>query len=122
VLLTTAQSNYTEAVQQGDAAFKKGEYKTAINKYFAAEAFDPTKKEAVKGKVNVVFDKIETLYLRNLGLSTLPASVYLHKNLKRLVLKNRDDAETYRTSPFNNFSIEEQEKTRKRLPGCEVEF
>jgi len=60
-LLATAQNNYAEAIQQGDAAFKKGEYKKAINKYFAAEAFDPSKKEVVKGKVNVVFDKIEAL-------------------------------------------------------------
>lgn len=55
------QSSYLEAIQQGDAAFKKGEYKTAVNKYFAAEAFDPTKKEVVKIKVNQVFDKVESL-------------------------------------------------------------
>lgn len=59
--LAAAQRNYTEAIQQGDAAFAKGEYKTAINKFFAAEAFDPSKKEAVKGKVNAVFDRIEGL-------------------------------------------------------------
>jgi hypothetical protein len=31
------QSNYAEAMQQGDAAFKNGQYKTAINKYFARD-------------------------------------------------------------------------------------
>ena len=60
-LFAAAQRNYAEAIQQGDAAFAKGEYKTAINKYFAAEAFDPSKKEVVKGRVNAVFDKIEAL-------------------------------------------------------------
>jgi hypothetical protein len=56
-----AQSNYTEAIKQGDDAFKNQQYKTAINKYFAAEAFDPLKKAEVKNKVNKVFDRIETL-------------------------------------------------------------
>ena len=54
------QSNYTQAMQQGDDAFKNGKYKTTINKYFAAEAFDPSKKEIVKEKVNNVFDRIQT--------------------------------------------------------------
>lgn len=56
-----AQKSYAEAMQQGDAAFKKGEYKKAINKYFAAEAFEPSKKKEVKARVNKVFDKIEML-------------------------------------------------------------
>jgi hypothetical protein len=43
-LTAKGQSSYAEAIQQGDDAFKKGQYKTAINKYFAAEAFDPAKK------------------------------------------------------------------------------
>ena len=55
------QKNYAEAMQQGDDAFKNGQYKTAINKYFAAEAFDPTKKNIVKDRVNIVFDAIEAL-------------------------------------------------------------
>jgi hypothetical protein len=40
---------------------KRGDYTTAINKYFAAEAFDPSKKEVVKKKVNDVFKKIDNL-------------------------------------------------------------
>ncbi|MBK8965348.1 MAG: leucine-rich repeat domain-containing protein [Lewinellaceae bacterium] len=58
---THAQNNYTQAIQQGDAALRRGEYKTAIKKYFAAEAFDPSKKDVVQRKVETVFDKIEAL-------------------------------------------------------------
>jgi hypothetical protein len=56
-----AQSNYAEAIAQGDDAFNGGQYKVAINKYFAAEAFDPSKKDIVKQKLNQTFDKIESL-------------------------------------------------------------
>lgn len=55
------QHNYTQAIQQGNDAFNKKQYKTAINKYFAAEAFEPTKKDEVKVKVNLAFDAIEAL-------------------------------------------------------------
>lgn len=57
----TAQRTYAEAMQQGDAALRRGAYKTAIDKYFAAEAFAPSKKETVRTKVNAVFDRIEAL-------------------------------------------------------------
>ncbi len=60
-LAAQAQNNYTQAIQQGDAALRRGEYKTAIKKYFAAEAFDPSKKDVVQRKVEVAFDKIEAL-------------------------------------------------------------
>ncbi|MEO1715338.1 MAG: leucine-rich repeat domain-containing protein, partial [Bacteroidota bacterium] len=62
-----AQSTYQEAIDQGDAALKRGAYKVALNKYFAADAFaevlpDKTlKKAAVKKKINRVFDRIEGL-------------------------------------------------------------
>ncbi len=55
------QTNYAEAMLQGDSAFNRKEYKVAINKYFAAEAFDPNKKDSVKAKVNRAFEKIERL-------------------------------------------------------------
>ena len=55
------QTSYTEAMQQGDSAFKNGQYKLAIDKYFAAEAFDPAKKDVVKEKMKLTFDKIEAL-------------------------------------------------------------
>jgi hypothetical protein len=58
-----AQSNFNEAITQGDDAFKNGQYKAAINKYFAAEAFDPSKKDVVKEKLKLTFDKIESLRL-----------------------------------------------------------
>jgi Leucine rich repeat len=57
----SAQHNYSESIQQGDEAFSKQQFKTAIHKYFAAEAFDPSKKEEVKKRVGKVFDKIEAL-------------------------------------------------------------
>jgi WD40 repeat protein len=64
LVTASAQTSYSDAIQQGDAAFKNGAYKKAINKYFAAEAFDPAKKQQVKAKVNKVFDSIEALRAR----------------------------------------------------------
>ena len=58
-----AQSSYAEAISQGDDAFRRGEYKIAVNKYFAAEAFDPSKKDIVKEKLKLTFDKIDALRL-----------------------------------------------------------
>src|SRR5882672_8052903 len=58
-----AQNNYAEAIMQGDDAFKNGQYKVAVNKYFAAEAFDPSKKDIVKEKLRLTFDKIDELRL-----------------------------------------------------------
>ena len=60
-LTLSAQSNYNEAIQQGDDAQKRGDYSIAINKYFAAEAFDPSKKEVVRQKVKEVFTKVDNL-------------------------------------------------------------
>jgi WD40 repeat protein len=59
--LCKAQNNYAQALNQGDSAFKIGEYKIAINKYFAAEAYDPLKKEIIRARMNLVFTRIETL-------------------------------------------------------------
>lgn len=56
-----AQSNYGQAIQQGDAAFRSRQYKKAIDKYFAAEALDPSKKAVVQQKINKVFSEIEKL-------------------------------------------------------------
>ena len=56
-----SQQSYEEAMRQGDIAFKNGEYKTAINKYFAAKAYDPTKKELVKKRMDSVFNRIDKL-------------------------------------------------------------
>ena len=103
-LLVTAQRNYAEAIQQGDAAFAKGEYKNAINKYFAAEAFDPSKKEVVKRKVNVVFDKIEVLrkeadealkQVKKEQTATKTALDKLEKALTDIRTKNRTTFESF---------------------------
>ncbi|MCC5946193.1 MAG: leucine-rich repeat domain-containing protein [Bernardetiaceae bacterium] len=56
-----AQSSYQEAIQQGDDAFKKGEFKKAMQKYFAAEAFEPSKRSIVQSKITRVFDKVDGL-------------------------------------------------------------
>lgn len=56
-----AQNNYDEAITQGNDAFQNGQYKLAINKYFAAQAFDPSKKDIVKEKLKLTFDKIDAL-------------------------------------------------------------
>lgn len=63
-LLVKAHSqvnNYYDAMKEGNKEFGKGEYKKAINYYFAAAAFMPENKGEVKEKVNKAFDEIETL-------------------------------------------------------------
>ncbi len=52
---------YLDAIKQGDEAFIRGDYKTAIDIYWAAEAIDPTQQAEVREKVNTVFKQIETL-------------------------------------------------------------
>ena len=56
-----AQNNAAEALQQGDAAFKRGDYQTALRKYNAAEAFDPNEAATVKAKIDATFDAIGKL-------------------------------------------------------------
>ncbi len=60
-LSAAAQRNYAEAIRQGDDSLGRGAYEAAIGKYFAAEAFDPSKKEEVKAKVNAAFERIDGL-------------------------------------------------------------
>lgn len=57
----SAQRNYGEAMQKGLEAFDKGDFKRAINLFFAAEAFDPSKKDEVKKNVNEAFERIDRL-------------------------------------------------------------
>jgi len=99
-----AQRSYAEAIQQGDAALKRGEYKTSMNKYFAAEAFDPSKKEVVKAKVNAVFDRIEGLrkkaddaleQVKKEQSATKTALANLEKALTDIRAKNRTTFETF---------------------------
>lgn len=63
-LLVKAHSqvnNYYDAIKEGNKEFAKGEYKKAINYYFAAAAFQPENKGEVKEKVNKAFAAIEAL-------------------------------------------------------------
>ncbi|MEO5683300.1 MAG: leucine-rich repeat domain-containing protein [Chitinophagaceae bacterium] len=61
MMAANAQVNYDEAMKKGEDEYKKGEYKKAINYYFAAAAFMPENKGDVKEKVNKAFDAIEAL-------------------------------------------------------------
>ena len=56
-----AQRTCDEALTLGDSALKKQEYRKAIDFYFAAEAFDPARKDLVQQKINHVFDQITRL-------------------------------------------------------------
>lgn len=53
--------DYDQAIAKGDTAVSKKQFNKAIEYYFAAEAFDPTKKDSVKAKVNRAFVAIEAL-------------------------------------------------------------
>ena len=55
-----AQS-YEDAIRKGDKELVNGNFKKAINLYFAAEAINPEKKDEVQKKVNHAFDEIEKL-------------------------------------------------------------
>ena len=55
------QTSFTQAMQQGDSVLRNGEYKLAVDKYFAAQAFDPAQKDVVKEKIKLTFEKIEAL-------------------------------------------------------------
>jgi hypothetical protein len=54
-------NSYNEAMAEGTKEFEKGEYKKAIDYYFAAAAFRPENKGEVKEKVNSVFNAIIAL-------------------------------------------------------------
>ncbi len=61
----SAQSNYKEAIQQGDAELQKSHFEMAMLKYLAADAFniknDPDKKTEVQQRIKKAFKKIEAL-------------------------------------------------------------
>jgi len=68
-------------------------------------------------KALTLLPQLESLYLGDLGLSTLPASILTLKNLRYLDLRNIDE----KTQQPNTFSPAEQERIRKLLPRCEVD-
>jgi len=53
-----AQSNYKEAMQQGDAAFKRADYTTAIDKYLIAQTFEQDNWKIVQAKLDSVYKAI----------------------------------------------------------------
>ena len=53
-----AQSNYNEAIQQGDNALKLEDYTTAIKKYLIAETFDQSQWKIVEDKLDAVYSII----------------------------------------------------------------
>lgn len=71
VVASRAQTNYEEAISQGDSLRNIGKYDLAINKYFAAEAFDPLQKKEVKFKIDSVFDKIDSVKKEAINQRTL---------------------------------------------------
>jgi len=56
-----AQSNYIEAIERGDVAFAKEDFQKALEYYFAAEAFDETKKVEVQRKISDVLLKVDAI-------------------------------------------------------------
>lgn len=74
------QRDYQQAIDSGYYYYKKGDYKTAINKYFAAEAFDPSMKNAVKDSVNKAFYAITSL--KNEALKNLNAARIAEKKAR----------------------------------------
>ena len=56
-----AQRTYEEAIKMGDTAFGNEDFQKALDYYFAAEAFDESKKVAVQKKISVVLKKLNTI-------------------------------------------------------------
>jgi len=56
-----APRSYEDCIRQGDRALQTGNFGVAIQKYFAAEAFDPSQRTAVQQRVEQVFAKMQAL-------------------------------------------------------------
>jgi Leucine-rich repeat (LRR) protein len=82
------QSSYAEAMQQGDVAFIKKDYKTAIKKYYAAQALAPDKENLVREKVNISLDSIDALRttVRKLKHETVTAKIKVIKSENKTLL------------------------------------
>ena len=48
IIVSNSQTNYKEAMDEGDRLYEKGEFGKAIDIYLAAQAFNPLKKDTVK--------------------------------------------------------------------------
>ena len=51
-----AQTDYSSALQQGQTALQRGDYETALKKFRAAQAFDPSKRTEVDKEIDKVFE------------------------------------------------------------------
>jgi hypothetical protein len=54
-----AQSNYNEAIQDGEVAFKRGDYTTAIRKYIVARNMPNSNTQTVQNKLEIVYTAID---------------------------------------------------------------
>jgi hypothetical protein len=61
-VFANGQSTADQAIYKGDMALKKGDYKSAINNYFAAEAFDPKRNYEVVAKINNMVNDLKKKY------------------------------------------------------------
>lgn len=82
---TKGQKNYAEAMQRGRAAFEKEDYREAINKYFAAEAFEPNKKDSVKIELKRAFDAIDNQRIKALADRALAEKNEKEANKQKLL-------------------------------------
>jgi WD40 repeat protein len=78
-------SNYQQAIRQGDSALIEGNYPFAINKYFAAEAYEPSRNDEVKLKIDTVFYRI--IKLKEDALKDRNHALDLQKSLKKQFAK-----------------------------------
>src|SRR3954471_1901190 len=108
-----AQNNYTEAIRQGDEAFNNGQYKVAINKYFAAQAFDPSKKDIVKEKVGMTFDKIDGLRVQAID-SKKDAVDALQKAQTQKEIADSARIEAQKQKELADTALEETKKQKLR--------
>ena len=59
-----AQSNYAEAIQEGDNALQRSQYTIAIKKYLIAETFDQSKWKTIQAKLDNVYKAIDSVQNR----------------------------------------------------------
>lgn len=102
-----SQNSYEEAIKQGDSALAKLQFPTAINKYFAAEAFNPSMKDSVKAKLTITFLEIERLRVDAI-------------NQKNIARKNAIEAETQ--SALARLNSRNAEKREMEAAGIVLSF
>jgi len=128
-LSLSAQSNYNEAIQQGDAAFYRSEYTTAIKKYLLAETFDQSKWKIVQEKLDKVYavinTKIETLQ------TNLTAETKHRKDLQKdsietynklaAVIKHRENLQADSTETHNKLAAEIEHRANLQADSIKMQ-